>query len=438
MNGRTRLIGGWIAGTLGSLASGGPDVIVGDIPNAANYGSVGTIHAYSIATTACNIGDAEIDWFANTNRHPVVIQNLFRLSNGRFEQIGMSWARHGFFALENNLCGDCIAAGGGQHLGVGCSSTNSAGINGSQEVLGPRSEVNASTGDFPYPFTGIGINGDAIFKRLQVLENDLTVPDARFFFEAQFVSPDDATAGNGANNPSWRETQFLGSTLSPAMMSSTHREEPALFAWAQADAQVLLDFVDVPGDGRFWIASRAYDNGDGTFDYEYAVHNINSDRSAGGFSVPVEMADVTNFGFHDVPYHSGEPFDGTDWTSGSFFGTAGWATDAFATNPDANALRWGTMYNFRFTANRPPMQGQATISLFKPGGPGQMTVQAWVPTGGPCVADFNADGVLDFFDVQDFLEAFAAGDPSADLTGDSVFDFFDVAAFLDAFSAGCP
>ena len=49
------------------------------------------------------------------------------------------------------------------------------------------------------------------------------------------------------------------------------------------------------------------------------------------------------------------------------------------------------------------------------------------------IADANADGVFDFFDVQTFLEAFAAG--SADLNNDGVSDFFDVQVFLDAFAA---
>ncbi len=435
---RVQIIGAMAIGALGTLASGGPDVIVGDIPNAVSYGSVDNIRAYSIATTACNIGDAELDWFANTNRHPIIAQNLYRLSNGRFEQIGLSWVRHGILSLQSNLCGECVPAGGGTRLGVGCSNPNSAGVNGNQGIMGPRSEVNASTGGFFYPFAGIGQNGDPVFKRLQVLETDLTVPDARFFFEGHYVTPDDAMAGNGANNASWREVRFVGFNLSPALMDATRREEPAMFAWAEADAGVLLDFVDVADDGRFWIASRAYDNGDGTFDYEYAVHNLNSHRSADGFSVPIGTALASGLGFHDVPYHSGEPYDGTDWTGTAAAGSATWSTDPFSVNPDANALRWGTMYNFRFTSDAPPVQGEAAISLFRPGAPGQVTVQAWVPEAGQCAADFNSDGELNFFDIQDFLDAFAAGDPAADLTNDGVFDFFDVAAFLDAFSAGCP
>ena len=53
-------------------------------------------------------------------------------------------------------------------------------------------------------------------------------------------------------------------------------------------------------------------------------------------------------------------------------------------------------------------------------------------------ADFNGDGLSDFFDVSAFLNAFSAGSSAADLTGDGMFDFFDVSAFLSAFGAGCP
>ncbi len=56
----------------------------------------------------------------------------------------------------------------------------------------------------------------------------------------------------------------------------------------------------------------------------------------------------------------------------------------------------------------------------------------------PCAADFNGDGVVDFFDYLDFVDAFSANDPSADFNGDTVIDFFDYLDFVDAFSTGCP
>ena len=55
-----------------------------------------------------------------------------------------------------------------------------------------------------------------------------------------------------------------------------------------------------------------------------------------------------------------------------------------------------------------------------------------------CIADLTGDGVLNFFDISIFLNAYNAMDPIADFTGDGVFNFFDVSAFLNAFNAGCP
>lgn len=54
-----------------------------------------------------------------------------------------------------------------------------------------------------------------------------------------------------------------------------------------------------------------------------------------------------------------------------------------------------------------------------------------------CPGDWNGDGLVNFFDVQGFLSAFAARLPAADLNGDGAHNFFDIQNFLTAFSAGC-
>ena len=54
-----------------------------------------------------------------------------------------------------------------------------------------------------------------------------------------------------------------------------------------------------------------------------------------------------------------------------------------------------------------------------------------------CAADFNHDGIIDFFDYLDFVDAFSANDPSSDYNGDEVIDFFDYLDFVDVFSTGC-
>ena len=56
----------------------------------------------------------------------------------------------------------------------------------------------------------------------------------------------------------------------------------------------------------------------------------------------------------------------------------------------------------------------------------------------PCLADMNADGQLDFFDVSAFIVAYQNLNPTADFNSDGVFNFFDVSVFLTEFLAGCP
>ena len=57
----------------------------------------------------------------------------------------------------------------------------------------------------------------------------------------------------------------------------------------------------------------------------------------------------------------------------------------------------------------------------------------------PCSpADLNADGAIDFSDLNLFTAAFQSGDPTADLSGNGSVGFEDLNAFVAAFSAGCP
>ena len=45
--------------------------------------------------------------------------------------------------------------------------------------------------------------------------------------------------------------------------------------------------MQIPGDGLFILASKVTDLGDGSWHYEYALHNLNSHRSARAFRVPI-------------------------------------------------------------------------------------------------------------------------------------------------------
>ena len=56
----------------------------------------------------------------------------------------------------------------------------------------------------------------------------------------------------------------------------------------------------------------------------------------------------------------------------------------------------------------------------------------------PCIADFNLDTILDFFDISLFIRMLVEQRPIADLSQDGRFDFFDISIFLANFQSGCP
>ncbi|MFO0972680.1 MAG: hypothetical protein U1A27_04460 [Phycisphaerae bacterium] len=410
------------AALAGTARAAGPDVIVSDLPAVNYFGAVGLLRGYAVGTTSCNIGDTPADWLAGTNQHPVIAQNVYRLRDGRFEQIGLSWAKHGFLVIGGTICGTCDDAGS-DHLGVGCSDTYSAQLNGSQMRLGPRSEVNPSTGQFPYPY-GLqwGQTGDPIFKRVQLDENDLRPalnPGALYVIEGHYIHPADAAAGNGLNNASYRPELVIeqqpGDLLRFQHAGPTVVGDCALHAWKDhglglnmPDPDVLLVAVDTPGDGRFWLASKATDLGGGTWHYEYAIENLNSHRAAGVFEVPIPTgAAPTNVAFHGVAYHSGEPYSSTPWGAVSAAHWITWSTADYASDPNADALRWSTADTFRFDCAAAPVQTHARIGLFRPGiGSPSAFGAVWAPAP----ADCDADGTPDADEIL-------AGAPDCDSNG---------------------
>ncbi len=454
--------------------SAGPDVWVSSFTDVDYYGAVGNISAYAIGTDACNRGDLPVAWYGGGTQHPVIAQNMYRLMNGRFEQIGQSWLKHGFASTNSGSCGTCQQPpDGGQQLGVSCSDAYGAGLNGGQGGLGPRSEVNPTTGAYVWPFY-TGILNSAISVRLQVKTVDVTPAlntGALYFGECQYVTADDARwsnlgspATNGLNNVSYRALSIASETAIPQMTGPMFQMQPAIRAWKAADPDVTLvsaEYIDssLGGAGivaRFWIGARATDNGNGTWHYEYAVHNLNADRAGGLFAVPTAPgAIITNVGFHGTFTHSGEPYPNTatnpdNWVSTVSNGQVRWTCPEAYQPPNgnnANALRWGTLYNFRFDSNIPPRTANATLGLFKPGTPSSIPVVA-IPT--PTIAcdsiDFNNDTSL--FDPQDidaFLSVYSEGPcvpanatcNDIDFNNDtSVFDPCDIDSFLTMYSEG--
>ena len=440
-----------LEGSSGEGLVAGADVIVGDLVGISKYGSVTVggvpVMAYAIGTTSCNVGTAQLQWFASPdNRHPFIPQNMFRYKNGRLEQIGMGWGKHGFTALQGTVCGSCSASSTGNYLGIGCSDPYSSSLNGSQSGLGTRMEVNAATGVFPgTPNVGMPSAPATIGRRIQVKGPDLDPAQnagAIYLAEGHYIAQDDAAAGNDNNNASWRQFN-VGSLSSGAytltFASTTQRQAAAIFAWKSFDGEVKINNVDVPNDGRFHVGYRVTDNGNGTWRYEYAIHNMSSHRSGRSFSVPVPAGvTVTGAGFKDVDYHSGDSYDPTDWSISTSGGAVTWTGGTFATNANGNALRFATMYNFWFTADRPPVATDATLGLFRPGAAGEPTsMQVGIngPSAPPVVVvgDLNNDGVVNGIDVG-LLLANWGGSGVGDLNNSGTVDGADLGVQLSNWS----
>jgi hypothetical protein len=388
----------------------GPDVIVGDLNGLAQFGSAGTRVGLAVGTDSCNAGTVDLDWFAlPDNDHPVIPQNLYRMSSGpsnneRFEQVGQSSVKHAFTALTQNICGFGCNGVGGSHLGSGCSDPYSASLN-SGPNLGSRAWINAFTGFFPRgdsqtpPNNHTGHVHDGTSHRILVEINDLNTtlnPGATYFAEAQYVTPHEYNwcqthpgQCNMYNNASYRQYNVTGITnftFSP--VAPTVRMQPAIMAWTGA---AVNQIEPAPGsDGIWFMGYKVTNPSPGVWHYEYALYNQNLDRSIQSFSVPLGAGvNVSNIGFNAPPQHPGWANDGTQgdlgyssvpWTVNQTASSLTWSCETFAQNQNANAIRCGTLYNFRFDTGQPPETTNATVGFFKTGSP--MTVQILAPSQG--------------------------------------------------------
>ena len=292
--------------------------------------------------------------------------------------------------------------------------------------------------------------------------NDLSVPDAEYYIEIHYVTHDEDLT-NRYNNASWMHVNMPPSPYTGNIINNLpiRQFEVALKAWQEewegSETPVIIQAIDDADQGRFHLGRRISDNGNGVWHYEYALHNMNSHLGASRFEVPIpEGVVVANIGFHDVFYHSGDGlpgegnFDGTDWEAEDT-GSGGnrrlsWSTPVFDENPNGNALRWGSTYNFRFDANTAPQDAEITLVQYRGsvGGPGRpdslwITAQGPSPLTGACGCPFDSDlsGKIDAFDLAHLLGCWGPVEPGtceclqAEPT-DDVIDARDLASLLGA------
>jgi len=366
----------------------GADVILGELFGTSVYATHNGIAAITVGTTSCNAGNQVLNWKSlPDNKHPVITMNLYRLLDDRMTHIGQSWAKHGFLALQQNVCGFGCQAHSSDGLGVGCSDPYGAGTNQGPQ-LGSRRLINPTTGGFDGAKAQQELNSfqptTPIDHGLQVKESDLANPGARYFIEGHYIAADDAAAGNGYNNVSHMEVRITqgangGFVITNAIPTTrpTVREAPAIRAWPYAE----FSTHSAPDDGRITVAHKVTRISRTKYRYEYAVYNMNSERGVQSFSMPVGNAQISNIGASAVLSH-GEAWENDSWQSSVANGRVTWSTKTFQQSENANAIRWGTTYNFWFDAEGAPGSADATMARFKPGpGPSTISLNVQAPKG---------------------------------------------------------
>ncbi|MFM9958712.1 MAG: hypothetical protein ACKVZJ_11595, partial [Phycisphaerales bacterium] len=321
----------------------GPDVVVSGIGSSGGAspfgdsagggtqkdGTIGAMSAWSVGTISCNIGNANAIWIASNNQHPVIGTQIYRFRdvNGakQLDLVGINWLKHGWCAADGQGCtqltnpaGTQASSGGCNFLGLFATDTYSAGLNAAQDDLGPRFEINPWTGAYPYPYTlSFNQTGDVLFKRTQVPHADL-VPATNYIFEVVYIATDEPPA-NRYNNYSYRLANMAGSgaTAAFSLTGPTQAMQTVIDAWRVLETGVTKTVIDPSGatDGRLILGHKVTQTGSSTWHYEYVLQNMNNHAAVRSFSLPMDSnVNLTNVGFKDVAYHSGEPISGTDWT----------------------------------------------------------------------------------------------------------------------------
>jgi len=427
----------------------GADATIASTNGIQQVGREGSVVALSMSSTICNVGDEPLDWRANPDpRHPFLVFNMFRLVDDRLEQIGQSWAKHGFAASQSSgVCGLPCNSDRGGDLGSGCADVYGVGTNAAQSSYGPRHEINPWTGVFTY--AGSHISGgrgghDDVEHLLAIDDADLDPqrnPDTRYFVELYVVAHDDT---EHTNSTGWQEVDITGGrpggTWRLDFRQVVSDVGPIHDAW-EGTTDVVLPQGELTDDGRCYLAAKAIDMGDGTHRYTYALYNLDMDRGVQSFSVnvPVGVA-VSNVGSH-ASASDQDGYSNAAWISSRDGSTLRWATETFAENPAANPLRWGTLHTFWFDAAAAPVDREVRISEYNPGGAGEHVGTSVGPAGTSTAVSFkrsdvDGNGVTEMSDAMTILSYLFLGGASlpcldaADVNDSNSLDVSDAVGVL--------
>ncbi|MFG0300426.1 MAG: endonuclease [Phycisphaerales bacterium JB047] len=196
------------------------------------------------------------------------------------------------------------------------------------------------------------------------------------------------------------------------------------------------------GDDLISVAMSVFNPGNGSFDSGSDLNTLSIDLGTvtsgsgdatqsidlfniaadGAFAAPIDVEIISSAGDTSALM--------TDLVSITDLSSAGMASFDVILDDDNEGM-YSATYTLRVYNSRSMFPGDVVVEDLTLNLIGEVA-------GSSCPADLNGDGMLNFFDVSEFLGLYSSNDPGADFTGDGELNFFDVSAFLGAYSAGCP
>lgn len=398
------------------------------------------VTAPSMSTTACNPGTVLGVWEAAPDEdHPFICQMYVRLHNNRLEQVNdWSYVKHSFGSTNSNGCGGGCTGAPFDRLGLNCSDTYGATLNNSRTYLGPPREINGWTGewrmfgshlDVGYPAGAPDGNTSTVNPttnvqfRVNIPDSKVGTPGASYFAMVYYLHKWEPTA-NRENNMSSRQINLTtsGASNAQARVFGSVVETRYTGARVESGSNVVNG---VTYDGKFYVGSHVSPNGNGTYHYEYVVHNRDNHGGNAEFRIPLcAGATYSNAGFKDVDLDASN-----DWSISRI------GDELVFSAPVGNAQPWNTLFNFWFDSDAAPVDGNVTIfeGSLNPGAAGSICIPQDVPAlptnldiGGACgattlTANSKANIPAPAFGLQG--SGLGSGAPAAlhmNITGNSV------------------
>ncbi|MGV6851464.1 MAG: hypothetical protein ACWA5R_04690 [bacterium] len=356
--------------------------------------------ALAPSATLANIGNADVTWYEkfttgtggtypapyNRDQHPFLAWNMYRLLDGRMEQLGASGLKHAFFTVNTS----CSCPGGhilwskdnpGNSSGVACQDTYGVGNNNSSSAVGIREELAPNTASWEQCGSIFAPNGTApgpcneerfsisfseLERRLYVNDADLETPGAEYFVTAWYIVKDDI---NIFNTMGFRKVipSFSGGSWF-FNLDGGFVEGSATNQWIDPDNLGANQSSDMSSTskGHVQLMSQVEDLGEGLFRYTYGL--MNYDYSVG-------------FTQMNIPYLGG--LQSVDFDDADHDGANDWQQSIqgnnliFAAPTPADHQPWYTLNSIVIEVQSPPLANQ-TITV-KDGDGKSIMLQAFVP-----------------------------------------------------------